>query len=60
VTAGWIYIKRASAGDGCRIRRQLRCDRAKEAVANTMMIHTSSTMFARKDILMIPRKGHEI
>ena len=34
-TAGWIYIKRVSAGDGCRIRRHLRCDRAREAVANT-------------------------
>jgi aspartate carbamoyltransferase regulatory subunit len=54
------FIKRASAGDGCRIRRQLRCDRANEAVVNMTMKNTSSTAFARKDILMIPRKGHEI
>jgi hypothetical protein len=47
-------------GDGCRIRRQLLCDRAREAVANTTRVNTSSTTFARKDILMVSRKGHEI
>jgi hypothetical protein len=26
---GWIYIKRAGAGDGCQICRQLCCDRAR-------------------------------
>jgi hypothetical protein len=59
-TAGWVYIKRASEGDGCRIRRQMRSDQAREAVANTMMTNTINTTFARKDIFMIPRKGHEI
>jgi hypothetical protein len=32
----------------------------REAVANTTRVNTSSMSFARKDILMIPRKGHEI
>jgi hypothetical protein len=27
---------------------------------NTTMVNTSSAAFAMKDILMIPRKGHEI
>jgi hypothetical protein len=55
--AGWVYIKRASAGDGCRIRRQMCRNRAREAVANTTRVNTT---FARKYILIIPRKGHEI
>jgi hypothetical protein len=59
-TAGWVYIKRASAGDGCRISRQMCSDQAREAVANTTTTNTISTTFAMKDILMIPRKGHEI
>jgi hypothetical protein len=54
------FIKRAIAGDGYRIHYQLRCDRAREAVANTTMINMSSMTFARKDNLMIPQKGHEI
>jgi hypothetical protein len=57
---GWIYIKRAGTGDGCRICHQLRRDRAREAVANTTKVDMSSTTFVGKDILMIPRKGHEI
>jgi hypothetical protein len=32
-TTGWIYIKRASAGDGCRIRRGSRHDWTRGAVA---------------------------
>jgi hypothetical protein len=33
VTAGWVYIKRASMGDDCQIRRGSRSSRAKETVA---------------------------
>jgi hypothetical protein len=40
---GGFKIKRASAGDGCRIRRQIRCDQAREAVAITTRANTSST-----------------
>jgi hypothetical protein len=33
VTAGWVYVKRASVGDDCQIRRGSRSSRAKETVA---------------------------
>jgi hypothetical protein len=58
-TARCIY-KKTEVGDGCPIYRQLHCDRAREAVVNTTMVNTSSTVFTRNDILMSPRKGHEI
>jgi hypothetical protein len=32
VTAGWVYIKRASVGDDCQIRRGSRSSQAKETV----------------------------
>jgi hypothetical protein len=59
-TTEWVYIKRAGTGDGCRICHQLCRDRAREAVVHTTRVNMSSTTFAKKYILMIPRKGHEI
>jgi hypothetical protein len=53
------YIEE-NAGGGCQIRHQLRRDRAGEAVASTTRVDTSNTTFARRDVLTIPRKGHEI
>jgi hypothetical protein len=55
----WVYIKN-ERGNGCPNCRRMRRDQANEAVANTTTTNTSSTTFARKDILMIPQKVHEI
>jgi hypothetical protein len=55
----WVYIKN-ERGNGCPNCRRMRRDQANEAVANTTTTNTSNTTFARKDILMIPQKVHEI
>jgi hypothetical protein len=48
-------------GFGCQIRRGVASRSSEgEAVVSTMRVDTSNTTFARKDILMILRKGHEI
>jgi hypothetical protein len=56
VTVGWLR----NTGGGCQTRHQLCRDRAREAVVNTTRVNTSNTTFARKYILIILRKGHEI
>jgi hypothetical protein len=53
------YIKE-NAGGGCQFRHQLCHDRARETIASTARVDTSITTFARRYILTIPRKGHEI
>ena len=45
-----------NAGGGCQIRHQLRRYRAREAVASTTRVHTSNTVFARRDVLTIREK----
>jgi hypothetical protein len=53
------YIEE-NAGGGCQFRHQLCHDRARETIASTARVDTSSTTFARRYILTIPRKGHGI
>jgi hypothetical protein len=53
------YIEE-NAGGGCQIRHQLCRDRVREAVASMTRVDASSTTFARRDVLTIPRKGHGI
>jgi hypothetical protein len=46
---------------GCRIRRGIASRPGeRETVVSTTRVDMSTTTFARKDILTIPRKGHEI
>jgi hypothetical protein len=49
-----------NTGGGCQIRHQLRRDRAREVVASTTRVDTSSMVFASRDVLTFPRKVHEI
>jgi hypothetical protein len=55
-----VYRKEIAWEVVAKFVAESRRDRARETVASTTRVDTSSMTFARKDILTIPRKGHEI